>query len=160
MRVVKLYEDFKEIDNDKIISDINDMFIELKDLGLNCLVSMHNKPSEYGLKSTNVVDIAIYKKKRNTFIDIELVRDCVEMAKDYLSGLGYLTEFYRFGYVWEGVNTRMTNNGPVNVDSTKRDNIEYNNFPLSFNNDVISKHSLEYRFNYELEGIKIVFKFK
>lgn len=152
--IIKLFESFITDTNykDKIVSDITDMFIELKDAGLNCLVSMQDN---------NTVDIAIYKKKKNVNFDLDLVRDCAEMTKDYLSDLGGLTEFYRFGYRYEWVTTRMTfNAGPVDDKSSSRENIEYSSFPDYFNADVENKHALKYRFDYELEGIKIIFKQK
>ena len=138
-------------DRQKALADVTDMFIELNDSGINYTVST--------LKS-NTLDITIFNKKRNDVIDLDLVRDCVEMAKDYLSSLGNFTEFYRFGYRWDGVTTRMTNAGPVDDLSTKRDSIEYSSFPDDFFADVESKHSLVHRFDYVLEGIKIVFSFK
>jgi len=120
------------------------------DSGLTHLVS----------KDGNVINISILKKK-DINIDFDLLKDCVEMTKDYLSELGDFTEFYRFGYVWERVNTKISNQGnEVNYKSTKRDNIEYSSFPYSFTDDVENKHALEHRFDYELEGIKIVFKKK
>lgn len=134
---------------DKIVSDITDMFIELKDTGLPYLVSM---------RDNNTVDISIYKKKKDVAFDLDLVRDCVEMTKNYLSDLGDLTEFYRFGYRYEWVTTRMTNSGPVDDKSSSRDNIVYSSFPDNWSEDVENKHVLEHRFDYELEGIYIVFK--
>jgi len=136
---------------DKIVEDITDMFIELKDAGLNCLVSMQDN---------STIDIAIYKKKKDVNFDLDLVRDCVEMAKHYLSDLGDVKEFYRFGYVSERVTARMTNDGPIYTKKTGRDNIEYSSFPDNWSEDVENKHALEHRFDYELEGIKIVFKKK
>lgn len=138
-------------DRQKALADVADMFIELNDSGINYTVSTLN---------SNTLDITIFNKKRNDVIDLDLVRDCVEMAKDYLSSLGNFTEFYRFGYRWDGVTTRMTNAGPVDDLSTKRDSIEYSSFPDDFFADVESKHSLVHRFDYVLEGIKIVFSFK
>lgn len=135
-------------DRQKALADVTDMFIELNDSGINYTVST--------LKS-NTLDITIFNKKRNDVIDLDLVRDCVEMAKDYLSSLGNFTEFYRFGYRWDGVTTRMTNAGPIDDLSTKRDSIEYSSFPYDFIADVENKHSLVHRFDYVLEGIKIVF---
>ncbi len=150
---IKLFESFITDTNykDKIVSDITDMFIELKDAGLTCLVSMQDN---------STVDIAIYKKKRDISFDLDLVRDCVEMAKHYLSDLGDLTEFYRFGYVSERVTGKMTNDGAVYTKTSGRDNIEYSSFPDNWSEDVENKHALEHRFDYELEGIKIVFKQK
>jgi len=139
-------------DRQKALADVTDMFIELNDSGINYTVST--------LKS-NTLDITIFNKKRNDVIDLDLVRDCVEMAKDYLSSLGNFTEFYRFGYRYEWVTTRMTfNAGPVDDKSSSRENIEYSSFPDDFNADVENKHALKYRFDYVLEGIKIVFSFK
>jgi hypothetical protein len=136
---------------DKIVDDITDMFIELKDAGLNYLVSMQDN---------STVDIAIYKKKKDVNFDLDLVRDCAEMTKDYLSDLGDVKEFYRFGYVSERVTGKMTNDVPVYTKKTGRDNIEYSSFPDNWSEDVENKHALEHRFDYELEGIKIVFKQK
>lgn len=132
----------------KALAEVTDMFIELKDSGINYTVSTLN---------SNTLDVTIFNLKRGNVIDLDLVRDCVEMAKDYLSSLGNFTEFYRFGYRWDGVTTRMTNAGPINDLSTKRDSIEYSSFPYDFIADVENKHSLVHRFDYVLEGIKIVF---
>jgi hypothetical protein len=133
----KLNESSQE--DSKIVDDIDDIFVEMWDSGLTHLVS----------KDGIFINISILKKRRDTIIDFDLLKDCVEMTKDYLSELGNFKEFYRFGYVWEGVNK-----------STKRDNIEYSSFPYSFTDDVQNKHALEHRFDYELEGIKIRFKQK
>lgn len=137
---------------DKIVEDITDMFIELKDAGLNYLVSMQDN---------STVDITIFNMKSVNVIDLDLVRDCVEMAKDYLSSLGNFTEFYRFAYRYEWVTTRMTlNGGPVDDKSSSRENIEYSSFPDDFIADVENKHALKYRFDYKFDGIKIIFSFK
>ena len=137
---------------DKIVGDITDMFIELKDAGLNYLVSMQDN---------STVDITIFNMKSVNVIDLDLVRDCVEMAKDYLSSLGNFTEFYRFAYKYEWVTTRMTLNGePVDDKSSSRENIEYSSFPDDFIADVENKHALKYRFDYKFDGIKIIFSFK
>jgi hypothetical protein len=135
---------------DKIVDDITDMFIELKDAGLNYLVSMQDN---------STVDITIYKKKRDVNFDLDLVRDCAEMTKDYLSDLGDVTEFYRFGYVSERVTAIMANDGTVYTKKTGRDNIEYSSFPDNWSEDVENKHGSGF-VEYELEGIKIVFKKK
>jgi hypothetical protein len=132
-----------QLDN-KIIDDITDMFVELKDSGLNYLVSIHD----------NKVHIIIHKKY-DVIIDLELVRDCVEMAKDYLSGLGDFTEFYRFGFVWSS-----------NPDSPKvnRSSLEYTSFPDDLgkdfdfnarNNLFVSNYPGDLYF--EVDGIKIIF---
>ena len=149
----KLNESSQEddIDYGKVIDDIDDIFVEMWDSGLNYLISKEGNDG---------IGIGIYKKKRNVVIDLDLLRDCVESTIEYLSDLGDFSQFYRFGYVWEGVNTRMTNNGPVDNLSTKRDNIEYSSFPYNFIDDVQNKHALEHRFDYVLEGVKIVFKKK
>ena len=136
---------------DKIVEDITDMFIELKDAGLNYLVSMQDN---------STVDITIFNMKSVNVIDLDLVRDCVEMAKDYLSSLGNFTEFYRFAYRYEWVTTRMTNDGAVDDKSSSRENIEYSSFPDDFIADVENKHALKYRFDYKFDGIKIIFSFK
>ena len=141
---IKLFESFITDTNykDKIVSDITDMFIELKDAGLTCLVSMQDN---------STVDIAIYKKKRDISFDLDLVRDCVEMAKHYLSDLGDLTEFYRFGFVWS-----------TSPDSPKgsRSSLECNSFPDDLTKDIrkdLFVSSYQGGFYYDLEGIKIVF---
>ena len=145
----KLNESSQE--DSKIVDDIDDIFVEMWDSGLTHLVS----------KDGIFINISILKKRKDTIIDFDLLKDCVEMTKDYLSELGNFKEFYRFGYVWEGVNTKISNQGnEVNYKSTKRDNIEYSSFPYSFTDDVQNKHALEHRFDYELEGIKIRFKQK
>jgi hypothetical protein len=141
-----------DIDYGKAIDDIDDIFVEMWDSGLNYLISKEGQDG---------IGIGIYKKKKNVVIDLDLLRDCVEATIEYLSDLGDFTQFYRFGYVWEGVNTKISNQGnEVNYKSTKRDNIEYSSFPYNFIDDVQNKHALEHRFDYELEGIKIVFKKK
>jgi hypothetical protein len=145
----KLNESSQE--DSKIVDDIDDIFVEMWDSGLTHLVS----------KDGIFINISILKKRKDTIIDFDLLKDCVEMTKDYLSELGNFKEFYRFGYVWEEVNTKISNQGnEVNYKSTKRDNIEYSSFPYSFTDDVQNKHALEHRFDYELEGIKIRFKQK
>ena len=133
----------------KIVDDIDDIFVEMWDSGLTHLVSKDGK----------FIHISILKKS-NIDIDFDLLKDCVEMTKDYLSELGDFKEFYRFGYVYQVVTTRITSNRQIDTTLSKRDNIEYSSFPYSFNDDVINKHALEHRFDYKLEGIKISFKQK
>ena len=147
--VEKVKSKINESLDSKIVDDIDDIFVEMWDSGLIHLVSKDGKN----------INISILKKK-GTVIDFELLKDCVEMTKDYLSELGDFTEFYRFGYVSKRVTTSMTNNGQVNTEVKTRNNIEYSSFPYDFNSDVENKHVLEYSFDYELEGIKIVFSFK
>ncbi len=149
--IIKLFESFITATNykDKIVEDITDMFIELKDSGLNYLVSMQDN---------STVDIVIYKNKKDVVFDLDLVKDCVEMAKHYLSDLWDLREFYRFGYVSERVTARMTNNGVVYDKKQSRNNIDYLSFPDNWSEDIENKHALEHRFDYELEVIKIEFK--
>lgn len=141
------------INYDKMVGDITDMFIELKDQsGITFLVSKDGD---------NGIGITIYTKKRDAHLDMDLIKDCVEMTKDYLSDFGDFTEFYRFGFVWEGVNTKISNQGnAVNYKSTKRDNLEYDKFPEDIHADIETKFDLVYKFGYEIEGIKIVYKFK
>jgi hypothetical protein len=144
----KLNESSQE--DSKIVDDIDDIFVEMWDSGLTHLVS----------KDGIFINISILKKRKDTIIDFDLLKDCVEMTKDYLSELGNFKEFYRFGYVSERVTAKMTNNGPVYTKKSSRDNIEYSSFPYSFTDDVQNKHALEHRFDYEIEGIKIRFKQK
>lgn len=141
------------INFDKMVGDITDMFIELKDQGgITFLVSKDGD---------NGIGITIYTKKRGAHLDMDLIKDCVEMTKDYLSDFGDFTEFYRFGFVWEGVNTKISNQGTaVNFKSTMRDNLEYSKFPEDIHADIETKFDLVYKFGYEIEGIKIVYKFK
>lgn len=141
-----------DINYDKMIDDITDMFIELKDQGgITFLVSKDG---------SNGIGITIYKKKRDSHLDMDLIKDCVEMTKDYLSDFGDFTEFYRFGFVWEGVNTKISNQGTaVNFKSTKRDSLEYDKFPEDIHADIETKFDLVYKFGYDIEGIKIVYKF-
>jgi hypothetical protein len=141
-----------DINYDKVIGEITDMFVELKDQGgITFLVSKDG---------SNGIGITIYKKKRDSHLDMDLIKDCVEMTKDYLSDFGDFTEFYRFGFVWEGVNTKISNQGTaVNFKSTKRDSLEYDKFPEDIHADIETKFDLVYKFGYDIEGIKIVYKF-
>ena len=140
-----------DIDYGKVIDDIDDIFVEMWDSGLKYLISKEGQDG---------IGIAIYKKKKDIVIDLDLLKDCVESTIDYLSDLGDFSQFYRFGYVSERVTGKMTNDGPVYTKKTSRDNIEYSSFPYNFIDDVENKHALEHRFDYEIEGIKIVFKKK
>ena len=140
-----------DIDYGKVIDDIDDIFVEMWDSGLKYLISKEGNDG---------IGIAIYNKKKNVVIDLDLLRDCVESTIEYLSDLGDFSQFYRFGYVSERVTARMTNDGPVYDKKQSRDNIEYSSFPYNFIDDVENKHALEHRFDYELEGVKIVFKKK
>lgn len=133
----------------KIVDDIDDIFVEMWDSGLTHLVSKDGKN----------INISILKKK-GINIDFDLLKDCTQMTKDYLSELGDFTEFYRFGYLSERVTARMTNAGTVYDKKQSRDNIEYSSFPDNWSEDVENKHALEHRFDYELDGVKIVFKKK
>ena len=135
--------------DDKVIEDITDMFVELKDAGINYLVS---KEDPYlTVKGQDGIGIILHKNRNDATIDLELVRDCVEMTKDYLSGLFDFTEFYRFGFVWS-----------TSPDSPKgsRSSLECNSFPDDLTKDIrkdLFVSSYQGGFYYELEGIKIVF---
>lgn len=138
--------------DDKVIEDITDMFVELKDAGINYLVS---KEDPYlTVKGQDGIGIILHKNRNDATIDLELVKDCVEMAKDYLSGLFDFTEFYRFGFVWS-----------TSPDSPKgsRSSFECNSFPDDLTKDIrkdLFTSSYQGGFYYELDGIKIVFKQK
>lgn len=135
--------------DDKVIEDITDMFVELKDAGINYLVS---KEDPYlTVKGQDGIGIILHKNRNDATIDLELVRDCVEMTKDYLSGLFDFTEFYRFGFVWS-----------TSPDSPKgsRSSLECNSFPDDLTKDIrkdLFASSYQGGFYYELEGIKIIF---
>jgi hypothetical protein len=135
--------------DDKVIEDITDMFVELKDAGINYLVS---KEDPYlTVKGQDGIGIILHKNRNDATIDLELVRDCVEMTKDYLSGLFDFTEFYRFGFVWS-----------TSPDSPKgsRSSLECNSFPDDLTKDIrkdLFVSSYQGGFYYDLEGIKIVF---
>ena len=139
----------ESLDIDKVIEDITDMFVELKDVGINYLVS---KEDPYlTVKGQDGIGIILHKNRNDATIDLELVKDCVEMAKDYLSGLFDFTEFYRFGFVWS-----------TSPDSPKgsRSSLECNSFPDDLTKDIrkdLFVSSYQGGFYYELEGIKIVF---
>ena len=153
----KLNESSQEdIDYDKVIDDINDIFVEMWDSDLTHVINYVPSGLVF-LEGHDAINISIQKKK-NSVIDLDLLRDCVESTADYLSDLGDFTQFYRFGYVSERVTARMTNNGAVYDKHQTRNNIEYSSFPDNFNEDVENKHALEHRFDYVLEGIKIVFQ--
>jgi hypothetical protein len=140
--------------DDKVIEDITDMFVELKDAGINYLVS---KEDPYlTVKGQDGIGIILHKNRNDATIDLELVKDCVEMAKDYLSVLFDFTEFYRFGFVWS-----------TSPDSPKgsRSSFECNSFPDDLTKDIRKdlfassylRMKCQGGFYYELEGIKIVF---
>lgn len=146
----------------KIVDDIEDIFVEMHDSGLNYLVS----------KEGQDISIGIYRHRTMTaVIDLELLKDCVEMTRDYLSGLGDFTEFYRFGYVWN-TDSQDSLRG---LDSSKsRNTLEYNSFPTNLEEDLRNKTFIgssfltvsqfygesQIDFNYEIDGVKIVFKKK
>jgi hypothetical protein len=147
----KVVNESLDID-DKVIENIMDMFVELKDAGINYLVS---KEDPYlTVKGQDGIGIILHKNRNDATIDLELVKDCVEMAKDYLSVLFDFTEFYRFGFVWS-----------TSPDSPKgsRSSFECNSFPDDLTKDIrkdLFASSYQGGFYYELEGIKIVFKKK
>ncbi len=146
----KVVNESLDID-DKVIEDITDMFVELKDAGINYLVSKEDSvKGEDGLMPMKI-GIILHKNRNDATIDLELVRDCVEMTKDYLSGLFDFTEFYRFGFVWS-----------TSPDSPKgsRSSLECNSFPDDLTKDIrkdLFVSSYQGGFYYDLEGIKIVF---
>ena len=135
--------------DDKVIEDITDMFVELKDAGINYLVS---KEDPYlTVKGQDGIGIILHKNRNDATIDLELVRDCVEMTKDYLSGLFDFTEFYRFGFVWST---------SPDLPKGSRSSLECNSFPDDLTKDIrkdLFVSSYQGGFYYELEGIKIVF---
>ena len=94
----KLNESSQEdIDYDKVIDDINDIFVEMWDSDLTHVINYVPSGLVF-LEGHDAINISIQKKK-NSVIDLDLLRDCVEATADYLSDLGDFTQFYRFGYV-------------------------------------------------------------
>jgi hypothetical protein len=147
---VEIFGKLNESLDNKVIEDIKDIFVELTDQSINFSVT----------KELSEIVILIYKKKRDSHLDMNLIKDCVEMTKDYLSDFVDFTEFYRFGFVWEAVNTKISNqNTLVNYKSKKRDLLDYDKFPEDIHSDIETKFDLLYKFVYDIEGIKIVYKF-
>jgi hypothetical protein len=145
------YSKTNESLDSKIVDDIEDIFVEMHDSGLNYLVS----------KEGQDISIGIYRHRTmSAVIDLELLKDCVEMTRDYLSGLGDFTEFYRFGYVWN-TDSQDSLRG---LDSSKsRNTLEYNSFPTNLEEDLRNQtfiSSYQGDFYYEINGVKIVFKKK
>ena len=140
---IKLFEDFS--DENKIINDIDDIFVEMRDSGLNYLVS----------KEGQDISISIYRHiSRNAIIDLELLKNCVEMTKEYLSDLGDFTEFYRFGFCWTT---------DENSQNKSRITLEYTSFPINLDKDLRNNlfiSSYKGDFYYEIDGVKIIFKQK
>lgn len=131
MRVIKLYEDFEPFigrwrDKSKVISDINDIFIELFDMGLKCVVSFSYSNSE-------ILEILIYKVSTNISdigvdINLHLINDMVEMLRNYVSELSErFVQTYEVSYSMFKDNrfidneTVFGNNSPNKAYNTIRD---------------------------------------
>jgi hypothetical protein len=106
----KLNESSQE--DDKIVKEIDDMFIELKDHGFTYLCRIQDVD---GKKEFDMISHSVGSTK---YFDLNWIEDSVDMLRDYLSGyFGDFTEIYRVGYKIED------SNGQYKVGT-----IDYDNF--------------------------------
>lgn len=85
MRVVKLYEDFtgdKSVKVEKVRQDLEDIFVELSDLGYSVKVNA----LQYDITPNTHYEVILV---RNSGIDFNDLSDYVMMFKDYLSDYEY-----------------------------------------------------------------------
>jgi hypothetical protein len=101
IRRIKLYEDFnsvKEINIEKIRSDIKDIFLELEDIGyvINLKVNVTGTPGEkvFNKPVVSYIKISILinngnpgRWKSNTYINIDTVKEYLLMFEDYIKSL-------------------------------------------------------------------------
>lgn len=80
MRYIKIFEDFQELDRNKIESDLQDIFVELKDNSFDISVGwMGNNPNP----TLTITIEPILQRVRNRFITGDIVEQCL-MAEDYI----------------------------------------------------------------------------
>jgi hypothetical protein len=142
----KLNESSQE--DDKIVKEIDDMFIELKDHGFTYLCRIQDVD---GKKEFDMISHSVGSTK---YFDLNWIEDSVDMLRDYLSDyFGDFTEIYRVGYKIED------SNGQYKVGT-----IDYDNF-IDCISDVDSDidsliEPLEKvgwnNYLYHLSGIKII----
>jgi hypothetical protein len=93
----KLNESSQE--DDKIVKEIDDMFIELKDHGFTYLCRIQDVD---GKKEFDMISHSVGSTK---YFDLNWIEDSVDMLRDYLSDyFGDFTEIYRVGYKIEDSN--------------------------------------------------------
>lgn len=92
MRNIKLFENFQELDRTKIESDLQDIFVELKDNSFDISVGwMGNNPNTTLTITiepiTSIAQKAInlrnFRKANNVFKTVDIIEQCL-MAEDYI----------------------------------------------------------------------------
>jgi len=92
MRYIKLFENFKELDREKIESDLQDIFVELKDNSFDISVGwMGNNPNPtltitiepITSIAQKVINLRNFRRANNVFKTGDIIEQCL-MAEDYI----------------------------------------------------------------------------
>lgn len=124
MRRIKLFEDFginegfgdfSEADYDKIESDINDIFIELKDDGAEIEVDFYHKGVGYGAGPEDyMMKVRINSDKQFNMKDVE---GPAMMVKDYMQDLTDKEVDMEYNMSSDYTNTRQREFNPYSFDN-------------------------------------------
>jgi hypothetical protein len=120
---IKLYEqfinegfgDFSESDYDKIESDVNDMFIELKDSGAKVNIDFYHKGVGYGAGTEDyMIKVRIYSDKQFNMKDIE---EPTRMMVDYFKYFSDRRIDMEYNMASDYTNTRQSEFNPYSFDN-------------------------------------------
>lgn len=123
---IKLYEEFSSSinegfgdfvgsDYDKIESDVNDMFIDLKDSGAKITIDFYHKGVGYGAGAEDyVIKVNIYSDRKFSMKDVE---EPTRMMVDYFSDLTHKRVDMEYQRAHDYTNTRQSKFNPYAFDN-------------------------------------------
>jgi len=110
------FGDFSEADYDKIESDINDMFIELKDNGAQIKLEFYHKGVGYGVGPEDyMMKIWLYSDRGFKLSEVE---GPAMMTKDYIQDLTDREVHMEYQLSSDYTNTRQTKFNPYSFDTS------------------------------------------
>ncbi len=124
---LKLYDNFKdgflviegfgnlsESEYDKIESDVNDMFIDLKDSGAIMDINFYHKGVGYGVGPEDyMIKVRIYSERKFSMVDIE---ESTRMMVDYFKDLTDNWVDMEYDMASDYTNTRQSKFNPYSFD--------------------------------------------
>jgi hypothetical protein len=120
---IKLYEqfinegfgDFDSFDYDKIESDVNDMFIDLKDSGAKVNIDFYHKGVGYGAGTEDyMIKVRIYSDRKFSMTEVE---EPTKMMVDYFKDLSDRRIDMEYNMSSDYTNTRQREFNPYSHDN-------------------------------------------
>jgi hypothetical protein len=109
------FGDFSEADYDKIESDVNDMFIELKDSGAKVNIDFYHKGVGYGAGTEDyMIKVRIYSDRKFSMSDVE---EPTRMMVDYFKDLTDRRIDMEYQRASDYTNTRQSKFNPYSFDN-------------------------------------------